>query len=162
MSMIKQAIDEDIPVIEKILLGAVEWMDKSGLHQWEADQVRWNVISKYFVASDFYIAYEDGNPAACIAIVDYDPNFWENIPKGESLYIHKVAVVRDYAGKGYSKKLIDFAKEKARSLGIKTIRLDCHRSRAKVRAIYEREGFVCVEEKTLFGRYETAFYVCNV
>lgn len=162
MLMIKQATDEDIHIIEKILLDAVDWMDKNGLHQWEADQVKWNVISKYFVASDFYIAYENDNPAACIAIIDYDPNFWENIPQGESLYIHKVAVVRDYAGKGYSKKLIDFAKEKARSMGIKTIRLDCHRNRAKVRAIYEREGFVCVGEKTLFGRYETAFYVCHI
>lgn len=159
--MIRQATDEDISTIEGILLGAAKWMDESGLHQWETDQVKWDVISKYFVASDFYIAYDNGSAAACMAIIDYDPNFWD-IPKGESLYIHKVAVVRDYAGKGYSKKLIEFAKEKARSLGIKTIRLDCHRNRYKVRAIYEREGFVCVGEKTLFGRYETAFYVCNI
>jgi GNAT superfamily N-acetyltransferase len=159
--MVKQASEKDIPVIESILLDAVHWMDENGLHQWEERNVRWDSLSKHYAADDFYIAYDNGTPAACMALVDYDPVFWPDIPKGESLFIHKLAVLRKYAGQGYSIELIDFAKEKARQSGICAIRLDCHKNRLKVRAVYERHGFVCVGEKTLFGKYETAFYVRN-
>ncbi len=37
---------------------------------------------------------------------NYDPTYWPYIPKGESLYLHKVAVKRTYAGKGFTKELI--------------------------------------------------------
>ncbi|NLW03115.1 MAG: GNAT family N-acetyltransferase [Clostridiaceae bacterium] len=160
--MIKQASGNETHIIEEILLDAVNWMDSSGLHMWKAGQVKWPGLSRFYKAEDFYIAYHDGVPAACMAMVDHDPVFWPDIPKGESLYLHKLAVKRAFAGKGFSKQLIDFAKETARKRGIKTVRLDCHRNRPRLRAVYEREGFVCVSEKTLFGKYETAFYVCYV
>ena len=155
--MVKQATEKDIPVIENILLDAVQWMD----HQWEAENVKWNHLSKYYTIGDFYIAYDENVPAACMALIDYDPNFWPDVPRGNSLYLHKVAVIRKYAGKGFSKELVDFAKTRAVALGISSLRLDCHKNRNKVRNVYEKQGFVCVEEKTLFGRYETAFYICS-
>ena len=160
--MVRQATEKDIPIIESILLDAVQWMDENEMHQWESENVKWSQLSKYYEISDFYIAYNESVPAACMSLIDYDPVFWPDVPKGESLYLHKVAVVRKYAGKGFSKELIDFAKTKAENLGIYSLRLDCHKNRDKVRAAYEKQGFVCVEEKTLFGRYETAFYICNI
>ena len=45
--------------------------------------------------------------------------------KGESLYLHKVVVKRTFAGKGFSKELIDFAKKLALSYYINEIRLNC-------------------------------------
>lgn len=160
--MIKQAVTQDIPIIESILLNAVKWMDENGLHQWEKENIQWQKLSKYYNVDDFYIAYYESIPVACMALIDYDPAFWSDIPRGESLYIHKIAVKREYARKGFSKELIDFAKTKAKCLDINAIRLDCHKTRYKVRAIYEKQGFVCVEEKTLFGRYETALYIYNL
>ncbi len=153
--MIKKATENDIFIIEDILLNAVKWMDSTGLHQWEESNVRWTNLSKHFEISDFYIAYDSNIPVACMALIDHDPFFWPNIPQGESLYLHKIAVKRTHAGKGFSKELIDFAKEKAKLLGINILRLDCHLKRFKVRAVYE-------DEKTLFGKYETAFYICNL
>ena len=76
------------------------------------------------------------------------------------LFLHKLAVKRIFAGKGYSKELINYAKNKAHEAGIKTIRLNCNRHRSKLRAIYEKEGFECVEEKTL--TYDIALYVCII
>ena len=158
--MIKQATETEIEIIESILMNAVDWMDSNGLHQWERENVRWSHLSQFFVPGDFYIAYVNNVPAACMALIDHDPVFWPEVEKGESLYIHKIAVKREFSGKGISKELIDFAKEKALQLGVKSLRLDCHRHRYKVRTIYEKQGFVLVEERTLFGKYDTAFYVC--
>ena len=162
MQLIKQASNKDIITIENILLGAVDWMDKKGLHQWGAENVKWCNLSKYFQIEDFYIAYIEDVPAACMALIDYDPTFWPDVLKGESLFIHKLAVVRNFAGKGYSQELIHFAKSKALNMGIKTLRLDARADRPKVRAIYENLGFSCVGEKAIFGKCPTAFYVCNL
>ena len=162
MPTIRPASPADIPTIEAILLDAVHWIDSIGLHQWNAENVRWGKLSQFYAIGDFHIAYHDGIPAACAAIIDYDPAFWPNIPRGESLFLHKVAVKREYAGMGFSTQVIDYAKEKAREMGIKTLRLDCHYDRAKVRSLYEQHGFVCVDEQMLFGSYHTAFYVLEL
>ena len=161
--MVKQANENDIPIIEGILLDAVNWMARSGLqNQWNDSNVKWANLSKSFQISDFYIAYHNGIPAACMALTDYDPTYWPHIPKGESLFLHKVAVKREFAGKGFSKELIDFAKTFAFRNCVNTIRLNCNQHRNKLRSVYENEGFVCVEEKTFLERHDTALYTCNV
>ena len=97
-----------------------------------------------------------------MALTDYDPVYWPNLPKGESLFLHKVAVKRAFAGKGISKKLIDYAKALALSYSINAIRLNCNQHRHKLRAVYENQGFVCMGEKTFFEKYDTALYVYNI
>ena len=165
---IKQATEADIPIIEDILAGAVAWMDDIGQHQWEYKNVKWAAISQFYGCSptDFYIAFADrqsgdGQSAACMALFDHDPDQWPDIAPGESLYLHKVAVRRAFAGQGVSQALINFAKDEAKRRGIATLRLDTHMGRHKVRAVYEKQGFVCVEE-TVLGKYATALYVCEL
>ncbi len=159
---ILQATEADIPTIVAILTQAVVWMDSMGLHQWKHEYVTWEGLSQLFVAADFYIAYVGGTPGACMALIDHDPEIWPNMLPGASLYLHKVAVVRAFAGQGLSAALIDFAKAQARDRGIDSLRIDCHADRPKVRALYEGQGFRFVEEKLLFGHYRTVLYVCPV
>lgn len=161
MLEIKQADENDISIIEDILLDVVHWMYDIGCPQWSVDRVMWNDLKQYYEINDFYILYSNGIPAGCMVIIDYDPMFWD-ITKGESLYIHKLAVKRQFAGQDYSKILIDFAKTMACKRNINAVRLDCRTDRPKVRALYERNGFVCVKEFKLFGKYDTALYVCNI
>lgn len=161
--MIKQAGEDIIPIIEEILLDAVNWMSASGLqNQWNESNVKWSNLSKSYKINNFFIAYQNGLPAACMALTDYDPPYWPDIPKGESLYLHKVAVKREFAGKGFAKELIDFSKKLAIRYCINAVRLNCNQHRNKLRAVYENEGFICVEEKTFFEKHDTALYVCNV
>lgn len=90
----KQELDEDI------LLDAVLWMRKNQLqNKWTEDNIKWNSLSKSYKISDFYIDYENGMPAGCMAITDIDSKYWPQIPQGQSLYIHKLAVKRRFAGK---------------------------------------------------------------
>jgi len=72
-----------------------------------------------------YRAYINGNPVGCMAMIDYDPNTWKDIQKGESLFIHRLAVKRVAAGQGVSKALIDYAKTQAIQRDIDAVRLDC-------------------------------------
>ena len=158
MITIKTATEKDIPVIENILTEVVVWLNSIGQPMWREEEAKWPWLSKRFNISDFRIAYLNGVPAACMAVIDHDPNFWPDVPKGESLFIHKLAVKRFAAKQNLSDALIDHAKQLCIEQNIPFLRLDTHQLRPKLRAVYERNGFVCVAEKCLFEKFHTAFY----
>ncbi|RII33471.1 N-acetyltransferase [Clostridium chromiireducens] len=161
--MIKQADENDILTVEGILLDAVIWMKKNKLqNQWNEDSIKWNYLSKYYQVNDFYINYQNGVPAACIAITDLDLKYWSEIPQGKSLYIHKLAVKREFAGKGISEELINFAKKLSLKNGINSLRLDCNLQRNKLRMLYENEGFIYAGMKNSENNYKMALYVWHI
>jgi GNAT superfamily N-acetyltransferase len=158
--MIKQANENDILTIEGILLDAVIWMKKSKLqNQWNEDSIKWDSLSKNYQINDFYINYQNRVPAACIAITDLDTKYWPKISQGKSLYIHKLAVKREFAGKGISKELINFAKNLSLKSDINSLRLDCNFQRNKLRMLYENEGFIYAGKKVSENNYDMALYV---
>lgn len=161
--MIKQANENDFLVIEEILLDAVNWMKTNELqNQWNENNIKWNSLSKEYKITDFYINYWNEVPAACVAITDLDQKFWSEIPQGRSLYIHKLTVMREFAGKGLSKELIDFAKNLSLNRGINSLRLDCNMQRDKLRKIYEKEGFKFASKKNIKNEHDMALYVWQI
>jgi SAM-dependent methyltransferase/GNAT superfamily N-acetyltransferase len=156
---IKQAKTEDIPIIENILLDTVNWLNEMEQPLWGAGEVSWDALSKNYQIGDFYIAYSDRKPSGCMALVDYDPFFWPDVKKGESLFIHKFAVTKTARKSGVADALMDFFKKQGVERRVKTLRLDTHALRPKLRAFYERHGFVFVKVKVLKGDRHTAFYI---
>jgi GNAT superfamily N-acetyltransferase len=156
---IKQACVNDIPLIESILLDAVNWLIEMGEPLWEEEQVAWKSLSENYAIDDFYIAYMKGGPSGCVVIMDHDPLVWPDIAKGESLFIHKLGVKKAARKTGAADALIDFAKELCKKRGVSPLRLDCHQFRPRLRAFYERHGFTCVAEKVLFDKYDMALYL---
>lgn len=112
---IKQAKTEDIPIIENILLDTVNWLNEMKQPLWGAGEVSWDALSKSYHIGDFFIAYSDGKPSGCMALVDYDPFFWPDVKKGESLFIHKLAVTKTARKSGVADALINFLRSKERN-----------------------------------------------
>jgi len=160
--IIKQAEQGDVPVLENILRDTVNWLNGMGQPLWGADEITWDALSRNFQIGDFYIAYAGGAPSGCMALVDFDPFFWPDIKKGESLFIHKLAVTKAARKSGVADALINFFKERGAARGVKTLRLDTHALRPRLRAFYERHGFVFVEVKVYKGGRHTAFYVYTI
>ena len=160
--MIRRATADDILLIEDILYEAVVWMNANHISNlWNEHNTKWKVLSKDYKIEDFYIAFMDGKPVGCVAITDVDTKYWSDMKKGTSFYIHKLAVKREAGGKGISKELIDYVKQKAYSQNMNTIRLDCNANREKLRAIYENQGFQWVKNISTDQGYELSLYVCN-
>ena len=157
--IIKQATHNDIPILERILHDTVSWLNEMEQPLWGTDEVKWDALSKNYKIGDFYIAYADGAPSGCMALVDYDPFFWPDVKKGESLFIHKLAVTKSARKSGIADALMDFFKEQGAVRGVKTLRLDTHALRPRLHAFYERHGFVFVEVKVFKGDRHTAFYI---
>ncbi len=161
MIRIRQARPEDIPVVEDILLDAAAWMDRTGNPQWTREQVSWERLRQSYPIDAFRIAETEGQPAGCIALLAQDPLFWPELPENASLFLHKLAVKRVFAGQGVSDALLAYAQRESVRRGIGALRLDCRADRPKVRALYERHGFVCVRQALVFGVHATVFYVWN-
>lgn len=159
---IRQAKTEDIHIIENILLDTVNWLNEMKHPLWGAGEVSWNTLSKNYQIGDFYIAYSDGIPSGCMALVDYDTFFWPDVKKGESLFIHKLAVIKSSRKSGVADTLMDFFKKQGAEREIKTLRLVTHALLPKLRAFYERHGFVFVKIKVFKEDQHTAFYICTL
>jgi GNAT superfamily N-acetyltransferase len=89
----------------------------------------------------FIIAECQGEGAGTLKLQLQDLLFWPDISQENSLFVHRLAVRRRYAGAGVSLALLNWAAQHARSLDRSYLRLDCEASRAKLRAFYERFGF---------------------
>ena len=158
---VKQAVQSDIPVLENILLDTVEWLNEINQPLWSAKDIEWDSLSKKYKINDFFIAFLNGVPSGCMVLIDYDPFFWPEIKKGESMFMHKLAVTKATRKSGVSDALIDFFKQQGKLNEKETIRLDVSAWRQKLRAFYERHGFVSVGVKICENdpRKNTALYV---
>ncbi len=155
---IRRATVRDIPIVEGILLDAVEWLERIGNPLWTRTQATWDWLSQSFEIGDFCIATIDDEPIGCMALADSDRVVWPQIPKGQSLFIHKLAVKRCAAGQGVSAALIDYAKRACIQRGIHILRLDTQYSNDKLRGLYERHGFVFAGRTLLYDKYDVALY----
>jgi GNAT superfamily N-acetyltransferase len=158
MTTIRQATGRDSGTVAEILSEAARWLDQSGISMWRADELLPAHVSADVDAGLFFIAECDGAPAGVVKFQLTDMLFWPDVLQGQSAFVHRLAVRRQFAGGGISSALLRWAVERARSLGRAYLRLDCEASRPRLRAIYERFGFVHHSDRQvdpyLVSRYE--------
>jgi ribosomal protein S18 acetylase RimI-like enzyme len=70
-----------------------------------------------------------------------DREFWPEIPDGESVFLHQLAVRPSYRRSGISDAIVAHSAELTQRLGRRFLRLDCAVDRVKLRLLYERLGF---------------------
>ena len=138
---IRQANPADVPVLEGLLLEAAHWVDALGVVMWEEGELARERLSEEAASGQFFLAEVGGVPAGVIRFQLEDRLFWPDRPAGEAAFVHRLAVSRRFKGQGVSSALLDWAVDRARSLGRRYLRLDCDASRPKLRTLYERFGF---------------------
>ena len=67
---------------------------------------------------------------------------------GEALYVHRLAVARKFAGRGFARAMLDWSEDEVRSRGRRFLRLDCE-PREKLLGLYRSAGFVPVDSKPI-------------
>jgi GNAT superfamily N-acetyltransferase len=86
--------------------------------------------------------------AATMLLQSSDPIYWPEAAPNTALYLHKIAVLREFAGRGWLTRLVDFAAQDARDRAIRRLRLDTL-WRSPLQGLYARHGFVAVDEAAL-------------
>ena len=141
MIEVKQATLADLLTVSSILKEAACWLQATGRAMWRDDELDPERIHEDVVAGLFNLGHYDGVPAGTIKFQLEDARFWPDLPGNDAAYVHRIAVRRQFSGKGVSTGMLGWAVSHAANLGRSYLRLDCEADRHELRAIYERFGF---------------------
>ena len=138
---IRQAAAGDTHVVSDILLEAANWLQREGMPMWREEELVHERVVKDAAAGLFFLAESAGEAVGTLKFQCSDTAFWPDVPQDESAFVHRIAVRRRFSGTGVSSALLEWAAERAHTLGRRYLRLDCEASRLRLRAVYERFGF---------------------
>ena len=158
---IRPARPGDAALIEEMLVEAARWVDALGGTMWSDGELERSAIEREIAAGQFFIACVDGLPAGAVRFQEQDLLFWPDLPQGDSAFVHRLVARRAFKGQGVSRALLDWAKDRARSMGKRYLRLDYDAHRTKLGALYEACGFR-VHSYRQVGPYYVARCECDL
>jgi GNAT superfamily N-acetyltransferase len=127
---------------------AAQWLVASGRRLWDENEIRATDVAERAAQGELVLGIDDGRAVACLYLQVEDDAFWPEARVHEALYVHRLAVLRSEAGKGWSRRLLDWAAAEARRRGHVCVRLDTE-LRPKLLALYESNGFVRVDDEPI-------------
>jgi GNAT superfamily N-acetyltransferase len=137
-----------IPEVHALILEAAQWLIAKGEPLWGEPETSGEELARVARAGELVTGRMGAELCACMYLHNEDPIFWPNMVAGEALYIHRLAVARRFAGRGFSYALLNWAAQEARSTGRDFLRLDCE-PRPKLLALYRDAGFAPVDAKPI-------------
>jgi GNAT superfamily N-acetyltransferase len=129
-----------------ILREAAQWGISRNLPIWDPGQLSECSCSAAAAANELVLGYAGDTAVATMLLQSSDPIHWPEAMTGSALYLHKVAVRRAWAARGWLSRLVDFAVLDASERGIAHLRLDTIH-RPKLQSMYERHGFCVIPEE---------------
>ncbi len=161
---ISKANKTDVNIVSSILTEAAIWLDSIGQPLWKSSELLPGSIIDDIRLGLYYLVRIDGCEVGTFKFQLEDKLIWPEIPQNESVFIHRLAVKRQFAGKGIPDQIIGWAKNHAKNIGKRFLRLDCE-LRPKLCSIYETRGFTKHSEKTVgpwrVARYEYDLQNCE-
>ena len=131
-----------------ILREAAAWTKSRGVDVWTDAELRERDFLTAAGMGELVMGLSGDCSAATMLLQPSDPVYWPEAAPHTALYLHKIAVLRKFAGRGWLTRLIDFAANDARNRGIRCLRLDTL-CRSPLQGLYARHGFVAVDEAPL-------------
>jgi GNAT superfamily N-acetyltransferase len=135
---------EAFPEVHGLIHEAARWLVERGEPLWGYEETSGDELARVARAGELVIGRCAGELCACMYLHNEDRVFWPNARCGESLYVHRLAVARRFAGRGVAHAMLEWAAREAKSSGRKYLRLDCE-PRAKLLVFYRSAGFVAVD-----------------
>ncbi len=158
---IRPAAEGDIESVVGILQEAARWLETTGRPMWRDNELIPDRLAEEVRAGLFIIAESQGEALGTVKLQLRDDLFWPDISQEESLFVHRLAVRRRFAGTGISVALLNCAAARGRALGRRFLRLDCEAARPKLRQFYERFGFRHHSDREV-GPYFVSRYECDL
>lgn len=129
---IRRARPRDMDLVAGFISSSAEWYrpfvaeDDMAEHEVGRDWAERN-----FPIRDFYVGEAKGTPVGTISLQYF----------GDYAYLGYIYLDTDHTGQGYGRKLIDFAEDQARLMGMKGLCLIAHPKATWATKAYRRRGF---------------------
>ncbi|MHA0856565.1 GNAT family N-acetyltransferase [Paenibacillus sp. CMAA1364] len=157
-----QATHDDAHDIMDILIGIARWLHSKGSNQWEGllegedSHDMMGSISR----GEVYVFKEK---EVCVGTVilkqqasPWDEDLWGKHEEhlNDAVYLHRLAVSRDYNGKGLGEDILHWVEKDIQFKGKDRIRLDCIANNEHLNNYYPRHGYQYMGEVNGFSKYE--------
>ena len=136
--------EEYVPSALLILREASQWLISRGLSGWSDLELQSTDLPRQCAAGALILGFESESAVACMLLQRSDPIYWPEAAPGSALYLHKLAVRRAHAGRGWGARMVAWAKAEAQRLCITRLRLDTWAD-SRLTELYSRHGFHVVD-----------------
>jgi GNAT superfamily N-acetyltransferase len=154
---IRSIHESELERFSGILQEVASWLEARGEPLWPLASIQPEALLRKNKLDEFYLGFVSAELASCMILQDLDQAFWPDDTVGEALYLHKLAVRREFAGLGLSQLMLDWAKAKALEQGRRFLKLDTVSSMPKLNKLYKDYGFSYCGEKQV-GIYLVSLY----
>ena len=143
--MIRQANILEIPDILKLTKACTEDMVNKGIHQWNQYYPSFKEFENDVFRKELYVMEEQEEIIGIMALTPIIDNEYLDIkwltPNHDNLYIHRLAIIPKYQGKGKAQLMMNFAEGYARDNKYISIRLDTFSKNFRNQKFYEKRGY---------------------
>jgi ribosomal protein S18 acetylase RimI-like enzyme len=143
--MIRHAKASEIEKIITIARACAAKMISENIYQWNEHYPTEGVFKRDIARNELYVLLIAEEIAGCIVIstekdAEYNEVEWltEDVAH---YYIHRLAVNPQFQGRGYARKLMDFAETFAKENNSTSIRLDTFSKNLRNQKFYEARGY---------------------
>lgn len=153
----EQATLQQSSVVADILEEAATWAERHHGQLWVESELDSAHIRADVELGQFFLARCGAEYAGTLRYQLVDELFWPDAVGRDSAYVHRLAVRREYAGRGVAAAMLQWAAQRARAEGRLFLRLDTDITRPKLQNLYEACGFRAHSERQV-GPYHVMRY----
>ena len=143
--MIRPAKLTDIPNILSLTKACAADLCRKGVYQWNEKYPSLEAFKGDLERRELWVLERNGRIIGCMALsttmdAEYRTVEWLGVT-GNNRYVHRLAIHPEFQGRGYARRLMDFAEGRARSEGAISIRLDTFSQNRRNQRFYEQRGY---------------------
>ncbi|RZK19535.1 MAG: GNAT family N-acetyltransferase [Hymenobacter sp.] len=161
LSALRRATPADLPAILLLIQQVVPLMNAAGNYQWTSEYPNRAVFEKDIARQHLWVAELAGELAGVAALTqDQDAEYaeadWDAAEP--ALVTHRLAVAPAAQGQGVAAALLQQAEYEARTLGLRTLRVDTNSENAATQRLFPKLGYRFAGEIQLAFRPGLRFF----
>ncbi|WP_339650106.1 GNAT family N-acetyltransferase [uncultured Salegentibacter sp.] len=143
--MIRKANLNDLREIKKLTEACAKALQQQNIFQWNEHYPSLEKLKNDIEKQELYVFEKENRIIAIIVLTPNMDEVYHNInwlsKTGNNLYVHRLATHPEFWGKGYARKMMDFAEEFAKNKNFTSIRLDTFSKNIRNQKFYEARGY---------------------
>jgi ribosomal protein S18 acetylase RimI-like enzyme len=140
---IVSAQDKDFGLYIDLLEEVAAWLEVREVKQWRSGNFR--LSSNYYAASikqrEVQLAFVGDELVGTLRLLLREPIVWPDMVEDDAVYVHNLALRRAWAHRRLGRRMLEWAGDRAASLGRRYIRLDCVADNRFLREYYREADF---------------------
>jgi ribosomal protein S18 acetylase RimI-like enzyme len=134
---------DDLEAFLDLLEELADWLASRGIRQWPRGQFRASALfyAESIEQGEVQLAFLVDELVGAIRVIPREPIVWPEVADDDAVYVHNLAVRREWANYGLGRRLLAWAEDRAASAGKAYVRLDCISDNAVLRRYYLHAGF---------------------